>query len=324
MGDKETEIRKSTTSLDIFRSSQGLIKRALSDINSFDSAESKSLVTRKVDVDKKVMGIGDLSVGSKVVDNSWTWEYRIGPEYWRGEPYSGSGETKPVTWVVVAKNHYSGGETGSVEGEVSHVTLITEKIIGRYIFDNSTNRGDSFGISHWGDSGSTDATHGIRKFLNGSSYTGADSNSYSHTLYDTVCLSFKKGILTTILPNNVGNTRVFYETKDKIFLPSTTELGDNKHGRINKIGVDWGYFTDKESRTTSIVGDNSWYWTRSPRSDRANYVFSVRSDGSFGYYFAYRAYGDLRPAINMFSEIQVSGSPNSDGVYEIIHSEDVD
>ncbi len=50
--------------------------------------------------------LGDLQVGDRVVDPSWEWEFRSGDDYTLD---SGAGDpTKPVTWIVVAKDHYLG------------------------------------------------------------------------------------------------------------------------------------------------------------------------------------------------------------------------
>ncbi len=54
------------------------------------------------------ISIGELPIGARVADPSWEWEFRT------GNNYSGSGNVKPVTWIVVAKDHY--------EGLDSHVT----------------------------------------------------------------------------------------------------------------------------------------------------------------------------------------------------------
>jgi len=70
-----------------------------------------------------VQPIEGLEVGDRVVDNSWSWEHRT------DGGYHGTGEIKPVTWIVVAKNHY---------GPISGVTLLTEELIARYPFDTAT------------------------------------------------------------------------------------------------------------------------------------------------------------------------------------------
>ncbi len=259
-----------------------------------------------IDYENGSIPLGELEIGARVADPSWEWEHRTGPDEWDGVPYSGSGVTKPVTWIVVAKNHYSGGEAGSVEGGANHVTLLTEEIIAKHSFDNSTNRGSLGGSNHWGDSGKPDASYGIRKFLNGSSYSGIDSNKYSLTFYDAMSAEFKNTILTTSLPNKEWDKGKFYETKDKIFLPSTTELGDRKYEYTYKIGSDWGYFKDGKDRISAIDGSNWWYFTRSPDVAYASTVRGVHSDGSLYSSGAGAADYGIRPALNLSSDILVS------------------
>ncbi len=40
--------------------------------------------------------ISALAIGDRIVDTSWKWKHRIGPDDWDGDPYSGIGEIKPV------------------------------------------------------------------------------------------------------------------------------------------------------------------------------------------------------------------------------------
>lgn len=97
--------------------------------------------------------LSNLNIGDRVVDNSWQWQFKTGEDY----TYNSGDETKPVVWIVVAKDHYGTG---------SGVTLLSEELIGSYAFDNSTDRGSSYGSNHWGDSGTTNATRGLRPWLN--------------------------------------------------------------------------------------------------------------------------------------------------------------
>jgi hypothetical protein len=79
-----------------------------------------------INYDYGTITIGELPIGARVMDPSWEWEFRD------GKNYSGSGPVKPITWIIVAKNHYG--------LEKAHITLLSEKVIGRCVFDNSTNR----------------------------------------------------------------------------------------------------------------------------------------------------------------------------------------
>ncbi len=253
--------------------------------------------------------LGDLEIGDKVVDLSWEWEHRTGNDY----SYVEGDETKPVIWIVVAKNHYYGGDGGSIVNGANHITLISEDLICKYRFDNSNNRKTAFGDNNWGDSGSPNATKGIRKFLNGSSYQGNDVNTYDFTFYDAMSISFQDAILVTTIPTGWGLTN------DKIFLPSARELGQ-EYGLSPPLQADWGYFTDDSNRIAVIKSENWAYWTRSPNGP-GNISWYVNSNGVIfdsNLVSDYRSWVGVRPALNLSSDILVSGIANDDGAYEII------
>ncbi len=265
--------------------------------------------------------IDELAIGDKVVDKSWSWEYRTGPDYTHLNGNPANSETKPVVWIIVAKNHYSGGEAGSVSGGIEHVTLISEEAIGKHAFDNSENRGHEWGSNHWGDSGKPDALAGIRPFLNSLPKSGSPSYAYRlQGFYNAMSYIFKSAVLETALPNKVWETGTSYSTTDKIFLPSTTELGDNEHHTTHQIGTDWGYFTDNDSRI-ALEGAVDWqYWTRSPRSTHSFALINVDQDGDFVNWVA-AIHNDtganIRPAVNISSEAVVIESHVA-GLYEIV------
>ena len=255
--------------------------------------------------------LGDLNIGDKVVDPSWEWEHRTGRDY------SGTGEAKPVTWIVVAKNHYGAG---------SGVTLLTEEVIGQYAFDNSTDRGSSYGSSNWGDSGTTSATRGLRKFLNGSSYIGDDGNNYNPSFYDSMSAVFKGAIIITTVPNKNWEGNPYY-TDDRVFIPSSTELGDTVYNDTYEIGVSYEYFVGAtETDRIAKLGENIfWYWTRSPDSrysERLQCVYLPGSNlpGGFGDSYARDDFFGVRPALNLQSGTQVTEIKNADGAYEIYTS----
>ncbi len=240
--------------------------------------------------------LSNLPIGARVVDQSWEWQFR------NGNNYSGASETKPVTWIVVAKNHY---------GANSGVTLISEELIGLHLFDDSTNRGSSWGSNHWGDSGTNNATRGSRTFLNS---IGIDAWTGFYFAFPE---SFISNIITTAVPNKIWDTGISYSTQDKVFIPSTTELGDTSHSSTYQIGTVYPYFEDSTDadRLAKLDGINRFYFTRSPGSTHAGVLRSVGSGGSFNDNSADNSSGGLRPAINMQSETPVSISPNADGSY---------
>ncbi len=241
--------------------------------------------------EKGSIPIGDLPIGARVVEPGWVWEFRTGRGYTREE----ADQVKPVTWIVVARDHYDLDE--------GHVTLLSEELIGLFAFDNSTDRGHQyaeFGYQHWGESGTRDAKHGLRPWLNS---TGIHSDE---GFYRAFSESFKQNVLTTTLLNKEGQNGDAYSTQDKVFIPSTTELGDTEHNRTYQIGSAYPYFQGAGD-AKRIAGETFWYWTRSPASDFSyECVCGVASYGAFGMGTAVAAEGGVRPALNLKSDTMVS------------------
>ncbi len=241
-----------------------------------------------IDYKNGTIPIGDLSIGARVVDPSWEWEFRT------GNNYSGSGEVKPVTWIIVAKDHYDGLEP--------HVTLLSEELIGLYAFDNSTNRGSQYGSHHWGKNGTGNATHGLRPWLNS---TGIHAGEGFYLAFSE---AFKGSVLTTTVPNKEWPKGTTYSTEDHVFIPSTTELGAVENNYTYRIGDVYAYFTGAgdAKRVARIGGEAKWYRTRSPDSSDGYHVRNVNYDGEFIYYFANNDNFGVRPALNLKSGILVS------------------
>jgi serine/threonine protein kinase len=242
-----------------------------------------------IDYENGTIPLGDLPIGARVVDPSWEWEFRI------GDNYSGKGAVKPVTWIVVAKDHYN--------NHVPHVTLLSEEQIGKHPFDNSTNRGSQNGSNHWDDSGTADASRGLRPWLNS---TGIHA---SEGFYRAFSENFKGAILATTLPNKVWKNGSTYSTQDRVFIPSTTELGDIGHRNTYLIGKVYPYFRgeDNAKRVSLLFGEARWYWTRSPGSDYIGGVRSVHGDGEFSNSGgAESSTVGVRPALNLKADTLVS------------------
>ncbi len=236
----------------------------------------------KVTADKKLI-LSDLEIGQKVVDKSWTWEFRT------DDNYSGSGKTKPVTWLIVGKDHY--------QGAGKHITLLSENLIGKYRYSSLDN--------NWQESD-------LRVFLN-------------DTFYNSISNSFKNIIVLTKLPNYRYKRETYYTTEDRIFVLSQTELGGDSSS-THRIGNALAYYSNKNElhlKKMLITGINieEKYWlysTRSPDSRRSYGVRSVYTGGSFNYDYADTAGGGVRPALNLSSEIPISVIKTDDGVYEIV------
>jgi serine/threonine protein kinase len=224
-----------------------------------------------IDFDNGTIPIGELPIGSRVVDPGWEWEFRTGPGYTRET----GDETKPVKWIVVAKDHYGGLE--------SHVTLLSEELIGRNSFsvDNS---------NHWGESN-------LRNWLNSAGF------------YQAISRNFRSDMLTTTLPSREWENGTAYSTSDNVFIPSTTELGDTTNRYTYQIGKVYPYFNGAHyAKRVAMIGDTArYYWTRSPDSSNSNIVRHVWGTGNF-YYESHATYGTcgVRPALNLKADTLVS------------------
>jgi DNA-directed RNA polymerase subunit RPC12/RpoP len=250
-----------------------------------------------MDYEKGSIPIGDLPIGARVVDPSWEWEFHSGSGYTHKE----GDEKKPVIWIIVAKNHYDRLE--------SHVTLLAEELIGNHSFDNSTDRNHenaACGYNHWGESGTANATRGLRPWLNSSGIHAGEG------FYQAFSKNFKEAVLATTLPNKEWENGTAYSTEDKVFLPSTTELGDTAHANTYQIGSAYPYFsgTGDARRVASLGGEDRWYWSRSPDSHNDYYVRYVPSDGAFDYFSCYANHGScgVRSALNLKPGILVSST----------------
>ncbi len=244
--------------------------------------------------------LGNLDIGDRVVDNSWKWEHRTGLNY---TAYEGD-VVKPVTWIVVAGDHY--GEGG--------VTLLSEELIGMHAFDDSTHEHED-GFNHWGESGTHDsAERGLRPWLN------SDGIHAGEGFFEAFSDTFKRGVIPTSVPNKEWGGSS-YRTEDKVFVPSGTELGDTEHDHTHEIGAAYPYFEEAEDgvRIAELPRlGTRWYWTRSPYAGGPNYVSNINREGAFDYYSgAGSANHGVRAAVNMQAEIPVSGEPDEFGIYEM-------
>ena len=249
--------------------------------------------------------LNDLEIGDKVVDTSWEWQFRTGNDY----TYQTGDLTKPIIWIVVAKDH---------KGYGSGVTLLTEELIGKHTFDDQI----GYSYNHWGDSGSNpSSTRGLRPWLNSSGIHAGEG--FYHVLSD----NFKSNIITTTLFNRDWAGKEYF-TQDKIFIPSTTELDDLNHYETYPIGFRYQYFKGAQNvKRIAYLGDTETsYWTRSPSTKRPDYISpgdiyvrSVSSNGEYTNRWAYVSSTGVRPALNLKPETMVSINQNKDGAYEIIY-----
>ena len=258
-----------------------------------------------IDYENGTIPLGNLPIGSRVVDPFWSWSFRLGVDYSNydeeGNP-TGPGEVKPVNWIVVAKDHYN--------GIGSHVTLLSEELIGMYSFDNSTHFGE-WGFNHWGESGTHPTTNrGLRPWLNSTGIHAGEG------FYNAFSESFKRNIITTNVPNREWEAGAAYITTDNVFIPSSTELGCTDHisetgpKKTYEIGTVFPYFYDADdSRRVAKLGEqNWWYRTRSPTTlvdRRAEITKAIGEAGDFGICSAHINKAGVRPVLNVRADVMV-------------------
>jgi len=251
-----------------------------------------------IDYENGTIPLSELPIGARVADPTWEWEFRLGIDYSDedidGNP-TGTGEVRPVTWIIVAKDHY--------EGMDEHVTMISEELIGRFAFDNSIHH-TAWGYNHWGESGTDEtADRGLRPWLNS---TGIHREEGFYRAFSD---NFKRAVITSIVPNRKWDNGSIYNTEDRVFVPSTTELGDTEHNRTYPIGSAYSYFlgADNTARIAYLSKEISHYWLRSPSSQYSYNVRRVGIEGEFNYYL----YSDcfktaVRPVLNVAPDLLVS------------------
>jgi hypothetical protein len=97
----------------------------------------------------------------------------------------------------VAQEHYDGLEP--------HVTLLSEELIGKYTFNDSTIQCSLGGSNIWGDSGAQKPESGFRPWLN--SYGSYSSPGFCHSFSN----SFKEAVVATKVPNRDWRSGDSYE-----------------------------------------------------------------------------------------------------------------
>ncbi len=284
--------------------------------------------------------ISNLPIGSKVKFG----QYQVETE-----------SKQPIIWKIADKNH-SGYPANSV-------TLITEKIIDLRGFDgkeagnadanrvsSGSNRYRTSNLRQWLNSGGlANAWFTAQNLTDGTANTNnhdappIDANMNQPTgYYDKDgflnCFSTQElaSILNTTLTvakNTVTDGGSSESVTDKIFLPSTTEVGLANENSIAE-GSLLPLFSDATSRLTYLTQQafsntlsaskptaigNAWYWRlRTPDSSNSYNVRLVHTDGSLNSSNAYYGIVGVRPACNLSSDILVSDTVDSDGCYTFV------
>ena len=249
--------------------------------------------------------INNLPIGAKVMDPSWQWEFRALPYY----TFQTGDVTRPVTWIVVAKDHY---------GQGSGVTLLSESVIGSYTFDNSTNRGSTNGSNHWGNSGNPNANHGLQLWLNSTGIHAGEG------FYHAMPESFKSNILTTVVPCRTHPSGASYTTQNNVFIPSYKELNMTEgETHVFMSGSVFPYFENagNADRIARMEGKGEvpyHYWTRDPYKTNPTSVATISQVGDWSGAYARTEHVFVRPVVNLKPGTQVSAMTNADGAYELL------
>lgn len=256
--------------------------------------------------------------------------------------YTVAGVTHPITWLIVAKNHPNYPSNS--------VTLLSEKILDCLAVDalepsNTDRDAKSGGNNNYPYSN-------IDQWLNKDNVAGewyATTHTYDQAPTNEYVLdkrgyvnraaflngfsTFEKDIiLNTPISVKEPYTAVILNIVRKVFLPSSTEVGE---AFSPPEGSTWEYFTintgDSSRRafmspqlftdTTlpylpSIITASQPWWLRTPYS--GGYITEqVMEDGRFDRDHAYESSG-IRPATCVTATSKVSDTTDSDGCYTFV------
>ena len=228
-----------------------------------------------------------------------------------------------IEWEIVDKNH-SGYPSGAV-------TLMTSTIIDVRAFDaKEPDNPDRIYRAHRGNNSYRYSN--LRLWLNSSSrswyssqhsYDAPPSTSESVGNYNTQYQSRpgflynftsdeRNLILSTSLTTSKteDDGRGTYSTTDKVFLPSTTELGKSNDTGYSE-GVKFASFTISPILNENARMNTSWtskpsepnsrinYWLRTPDYGRPDKAYIILAGGSESGSSCYNGYVGVRPCINL-------------------------
>ena len=143
-------------------------------------------------------------------------------------------------------------------------------------------------------------------FGNNNSYKDSSIHSYlNSTFYNLIDSQIRAVIKQVKIPyTNSGVQSGANGLSTKVFLLSGTEVGFSGVSYMNTEGAKLSYFDSASKRVAYNGSSAAVWWLRSPYTDDSNYVWYVKSDGSYddwGYY----TYG-VRPAFVLPSSLVVS------------------
>ena len=144
-------------------------------------------------------------------------------------------------------------------------------------------------------------------FGNNNSYKDSSIHSYlNSTFYNLIDSQIRAVIKQDKIPyTNSGVQSGANGLSTKVFLLSGTEVGFSGVSYMNTEGAKLSYFDSASKRVAYNGSSAAEWWLRSPYTSDSGSVWSVKSDGSYDYWYYFRTYG-VRPAFVLPSSLVVS------------------
>lgn len=141
-------------------------------------------------------------------------------------------------------------------------------------------------------------------------YLNSDMTAYLNgTFISLIDADIRNAIKQVKIPyTNYSNNNVMSGSNGlscKVFLLSGTEVGFSGVSYMNTEGAKLSYFNSASKRIAYNGSSAAEWWLRSPGASNSDRVWSVKSDGSDGYWGCSNAFG-VRPAFVLPSELVVS------------------
>lgn len=141
-------------------------------------------------------------------------------------------------------------------------------------------------------------------------YLNSDMTAYLNgTFISLIDADIRNAIKQVKIPyTNYSNNNVMSGSNGlscKVFLLSGTEVGFSGVSYMNTEGAKLSYFDSASKRVAYNGSSAAGWWLRSPLTGNSNYVWSVKSDGSYDLWYFNLTYG-VRPAFVLPSTLVVS------------------
>ena len=141
-------------------------------------------------------------------------------------------------------------------------------------------------------------------------YLNSDMTAYLNgTFISLIDADIRNAIKQVKIPyTNYSNNNVMSGSNGlscKVFLLSGTEVGFSGVSYMNTEGAKLSYFDSASKRVAYNGSSAAEWWLRSPYANNGVHVWTVKSGGSYDYWYYYNTYG-VRPAFVLPSTLVVS------------------